>query len=122
MIERLQDQVPKVCRLLEEAEEGLIAFYAFPSPQGRSSSQRTRSSGSTVSSAAEAMRSTTQRWRPRPEPEPSKSRVHSAEQRPLRWRRLPRRGFPRLSEATARLDAGDSRAGYWASRARRLIT
>ena len=30
VIERLDPSVPKVCRLLEEAEEDLIAFYAFP--------------------------------------------------------------------------------------------
>jgi len=30
VIERLQDQVPKVCRLLEDAEADLVAFYAFP--------------------------------------------------------------------------------------------
>jgi putative transposase len=31
VIERLEPVAPKVCRLLEEAEEDLIAFYAFPS-------------------------------------------------------------------------------------------
>jgi len=30
VIERLEPSVPKVCRLLEEAEEDLLAFYAFP--------------------------------------------------------------------------------------------
>jgi putative transposase len=30
MIERLEPAVPKVCRLLEDAEEDLLAFYAFP--------------------------------------------------------------------------------------------
>jgi putative transposase len=30
VIERLQPTVPKVCGLLEEAEEDLLAFYAFP--------------------------------------------------------------------------------------------
>jgi len=30
VIERLEPTVPKVCRLLEEAEEDLLAFYAFP--------------------------------------------------------------------------------------------
>jgi transposase-like protein len=30
VIERLEPAVPKVCRLLEEAEEDLLAFYAFP--------------------------------------------------------------------------------------------
>jgi putative transposase len=30
VIERLKDSVPKVCRLLEDAEEDLLAFYAFP--------------------------------------------------------------------------------------------
>ena len=30
LIERLEPSVPKVCRLLEEAEEDLLAFYAFP--------------------------------------------------------------------------------------------
>jgi putative transposase len=31
VIERLEPAVPKVCRLLEEAEADLLAFYAFPS-------------------------------------------------------------------------------------------
>src|SRR5450755_3671304 len=31
VLERLEPVAPKVCRLLEEAEEDLIAFYAFPS-------------------------------------------------------------------------------------------
>jgi transposase-like protein len=31
VIARLEPVAPKVCRLLEEAEEDLIAFYAFPS-------------------------------------------------------------------------------------------
>ncbi len=31
VIERLEPTVPKVCRLLEEAEADLLAFYAFPS-------------------------------------------------------------------------------------------
>jgi putative transposase len=31
VIERLEPIVPKVCRLLEEAEADLLAFYAFPS-------------------------------------------------------------------------------------------
>jgi putative transposase len=31
VLERLEPAAPKVCRLLEEAEEDLIAFYAFPS-------------------------------------------------------------------------------------------
>jgi putative transposase len=35
VIERLEPAVPKVCRLLEEAEEDLLAFYAFP-PSHRS--------------------------------------------------------------------------------------
>jgi putative transposase len=30
VIERLEPVAPKVCRLLEEAEEDLLAFYAFP--------------------------------------------------------------------------------------------
>ena len=30
MIARLKSVAPKVCRLLEEAEDDLIAFYAFP--------------------------------------------------------------------------------------------
>ena len=30
VIERLQPSVAKVCRLLEDAEEDLLAFYAFP--------------------------------------------------------------------------------------------
>jgi putative transposase len=30
VIERLEPAVPKVCRLLEDAEEDLLAFYAFP--------------------------------------------------------------------------------------------
>jgi putative transposase len=30
VIERLEPSVPKVCRLLEDAEEDLLAFYAFP--------------------------------------------------------------------------------------------
>lgn len=30
VIERLEPTVPKVCRLLEDAEEDLLAFYAFP--------------------------------------------------------------------------------------------
>ncbi len=30
VIERLDPTVPKVCRLLEDAEEDLLAFYAFP--------------------------------------------------------------------------------------------
>ena len=30
VIERLQPTVPKVCRLLEDAEADLLAFYAFP--------------------------------------------------------------------------------------------
>jgi transposase-like protein len=30
VISRLESIAPKVCRLLEEAEEDLIAFYAFP--------------------------------------------------------------------------------------------
>ena len=30
VIERLQPTAPKVCRLLEDAEEDLLAFYAFP--------------------------------------------------------------------------------------------
>jgi putative transposase len=30
VLERLQAQVPKVCELLEQAEEDLLAFYAFP--------------------------------------------------------------------------------------------
>ena len=30
VIERLEPSVGKVCRLLEEAEEDLLAFYAFP--------------------------------------------------------------------------------------------
>jgi transposase-like protein len=30
VIERLQPAVPKVCRLLEDAEEDLLAFYTFP--------------------------------------------------------------------------------------------
>ena len=30
MLERLKDVAPKVCELLEDAEEDLIAFYAFP--------------------------------------------------------------------------------------------
>ncbi|MGH9300240.1 MAG: IS256 family transposase [Acidimicrobiales bacterium] len=32
VIERLDPSVPKVCRLLEDAEEDLLAFYAFPAP------------------------------------------------------------------------------------------
>jgi putative transposase len=31
VLERLEPVAPKVCRLLEDAEEDLIAFYAFPS-------------------------------------------------------------------------------------------
>jgi transposase-like protein len=31
VIERLEASVPKVCRLLENAETDLLAFYAFPS-------------------------------------------------------------------------------------------
>ena len=31
VIERLEPTVPKICRLLEEAEADLLAFYAFPS-------------------------------------------------------------------------------------------
>ena len=31
MLERLKDVAPKVCDLLEDAEEDLLAFYAFPS-------------------------------------------------------------------------------------------
>jgi len=30
VIERLEPSVPKVCRHLEDAEEDLLAFYAFP--------------------------------------------------------------------------------------------
>ena len=30
LIERLSDQVPKVCQLLEAAEDDLLAFMAFP--------------------------------------------------------------------------------------------
>ena len=30
MLERLKDVAPKVCELLEAAEEDLIAFYSFP--------------------------------------------------------------------------------------------
>ncbi len=30
VLDRLTDQVPKVCELLEQAEEDLLAFYAFP--------------------------------------------------------------------------------------------
>jgi transposase-like protein len=30
VIERLEPAVPKVCRLLEDAEDDLLAFYAFP--------------------------------------------------------------------------------------------
>jgi transposase-like protein len=30
VLDRLADQVPKVCELLEQAEEDLLAFYAFP--------------------------------------------------------------------------------------------
>jgi transposase-like protein len=30
VIERLEPTVPKVCRLVEDAEEDLLAFYAFP--------------------------------------------------------------------------------------------
>jgi len=32
VLERLEPVVPKVCGLLEEAEEDLLAFYAFPAP------------------------------------------------------------------------------------------
>ena len=31
VLERLKDVAPKVCDLLEDAEEDLLAFYAFPS-------------------------------------------------------------------------------------------
>ena len=30
MIERLEDQLPKICRLLKDAEPDLLALYAFP--------------------------------------------------------------------------------------------
>jgi transposase-like protein len=45
VIERLQPSVAKVCRLLEDAEEDLLAFYAFPDthwPKLRSKSARAR--------------------------------------------------------------------------------
>jgi hypothetical protein len=43
---------PKVCELLETAEQDLIAFYQLPSGTEPSSARRTRSSGSTTRSAA----------------------------------------------------------------------
>jgi len=52
VLERFRGNVPKVAELLEDAEEDLIAFYAFPGCTGRSSEAPTRSSGSTARSAA----------------------------------------------------------------------
>jgi putative transposase len=49
---RLRKPLPKVADLLEDAEEDLLAFYAFPPCTGRSSAPPTRSSGSIARSAA----------------------------------------------------------------------
>jgi transposase-like protein len=46
VLERLATVAPKVCELLEEAEEDLIAFYAFPAehrPKLRSTNPLERS-------------------------------------------------------------------------------
>ncbi len=52
LIERLAPVVPKVCSLLEEAEEDLLAFYRFPPAHWSKLRSTTRSSGSTARSAA----------------------------------------------------------------------
>jgi hypothetical protein len=88
VLERLEPVAPKVCRLLEEAEEDLNAFYAFPSehqtklrstnPLERASTKRSdaalTSSGSSSTtpppSASPARCSPTKRRTARPTPLP----------------------------------------------------
>ena len=50
-LERLRKPLPKIAALLEEAEDDLLAFYAFPADHWRSCARRTRSSASTARSA-----------------------------------------------------------------------
>src|SRR5947199_7389076 len=49
-LDRLRKPLPRVATLLEEAEDDLLAFYAFPLTTGRSCAPPTRSSASTVRS------------------------------------------------------------------------
>jgi putative transposase len=49
-LERLRKPLPRIAELLEEAEEDLLAFYAFPPSTGRSCARPIRSSGSTARS------------------------------------------------------------------------
>jgi transposase-like protein len=51
-LERLSKPLPKVAALLEEAEEDLLAFYAFPLDHWPKLRSTIRSNGSTARSAA----------------------------------------------------------------------
>jgi putative transposase len=51
-LERLRKPLPKVAALLEEAEEDLLAFYAFPADHWPKLRSTTRSSGSTARSSS----------------------------------------------------------------------
>ena len=57
VLDRLEPVAPKVCRLLEEAEEDLIAFYQLPSEHWTKLGPPTRSNASTKRSAAALMSS-----------------------------------------------------------------
>ena len=45
LVEQLERVAPKVARLVEEAEEELLAYMRFPASTGRRSEAATRSSG-----------------------------------------------------------------------------
>jgi transposase-like protein len=51
-LERLRKPVPKVAALLEEAEDDLLAFFAFPADHWAKLRSTNRSNASTVRSAA----------------------------------------------------------------------
>jgi putative transposase len=51
-LERLRKPLPRVAALLEDAEEDLLAFYAFPADHGTKLRSTHRSSDSTATSAA----------------------------------------------------------------------
>lgn len=51
VIDKLTPIAPKVAQLLEDAEEDLIAFYAFPAAHSTKLRPRTRSSASIARSA-----------------------------------------------------------------------
>ena len=71
VLERLAPVAPKVCQLLEEAEEDLIAFYQLPQSTGPSSGRPTRSSVSTKRSAAAPMWSASSPTTPRSSASPA---------------------------------------------------